>query len=123
MNEEIIFETTLKEISEGMAKAYENWAKKAGYNITNKTVLDCKKVEISKEIDEYLWKYYRDKTKEKNKRIELTEEDLAMFMLSYEPKVNEKLKSWTVKISEGFAIECENEWLPVEKELERERED
>ena len=28
MNEEIIFETTLKEISEGMSKAYENWAKK-----------------------------------------------------------------------------------------------
>ena len=97
--------------------------KKAGYNITNKTVLDCKKVEISKEIDEYLWKYYRDKTKEKNKRIELKEEDLAMFMLSYEPKVNEKLKSWTVKISEGFAIESEDEWLPIEKELERESEE
>lgn len=112
MNEEIIFETTLKEISEGMSKAYENWAKRAGYSVTDKTVLDCKKVEISKEIDEYFWKYYRDKAKEKD----IEEEDLAMFMFCYEAKVNEKLKSWTVKISEGYAKESEEEVLEKERE-------
>lgn len=116
MNEEIIFETTLKEISEGMGKAYENWARRAGYNITNKTVLDCKKVEISKEIDEYFWKYYRDKAKENEKIIELEEEDLVMFMFCYEAKVNKELKSWTVKISEGYAKESEEEVLEKERE-------
>lgn len=117
MKEEIIFETTLKEISEGMSKAYENWAKRAGYNITDKTVIDCRKVEISKEIDEYFWKYYRDKTKEKNnKRIEISEEDLSMFMFCYEAKVNKKLKSWTVKLSEGYARESEKEVLEKERE-------
>lgn len=115
MNEEIIFETTLKEISEGMGKAYENWAKRAGYNITEKTVIDCRKVEISKEIDEYFWKYYRDKTKEKT-GIEISEEDLAMFMFCYEAKVNKKLKSWTVKLSEGYARESEAEVLEKERE-------
>ena len=60
MAEEIIFETTLKEISEGMSKAYENWAKRAGYNVTEKTNFDCRMVEVSREIDDYFWKYYRD---------------------------------------------------------------
>lgn len=116
MNEEIIFETTLKEISEGMLKAYEKWARRTGYNVTDKTVLDCRKVEISKEIDEYFWKYYRDKAKEKNKRKGLGEEKLAMFMFCYGAKVNEKLKSWTVKISEGYAKESEEEVLEKERE-------
>ena len=116
MNEKIIFETTLKEISEGMGKAYENWAKRIGYNVTDKTVLDCRKVEISKEIDEYFWKYYRDKAKEKDKRIELEEEELAMFMFCYEAKVNKELKSWTVKITEGYAKESKEEVLEKERE-------
>ncbi len=116
MNEEIIFETTLKEINEGMGKAYENWARRIGYNVTDKTVLDSRKVEISKEIDEYFWKYYRDKAKEHNKRIQIEEEDLEMFMFCYEATVNEELKSWTVKISEGYAKESEEEVLEKERE-------
>lgn len=109
MNEEIIFETKLKEISEGMSKAYENWAKRAGYNVTNRTIFDCRMVEVSKEIDEYFWKYYRDQAKEKNKNIEEDEitRTLAMTMLCYGAKKNENLKSWTVKIQEGFAKESE----------------
>ena len=116
MKEEIIFETTLKEISEGMLKAYENWARRTGYDVTDKTVLDCRKVEISKEIDEYFWKYYREKAKEKNKKIEIKEDELAMFMFCYGAKVNKKLKSWTVKISEGFAKESESEIFEKERE-------
>lgn len=110
MNEEIIFETTLKEISEGMSKAYENWAKRAGYNVTDKTVFDCRMVEVSKEIDDYFWKYYRDQAREKNKNIaedEITR-TLAMTMLCYGAKRNENLKKWTVKLSKEFAKESED---------------
>lgn len=97
----------LNDMKDGMAKAYENFAKKTGYDVTENTMFNCTKIEVSKEIDDYFWKYYRDKAKNENPN--LTEDEIktsiAMLMLMHGAKRNENLDSWTVDIQDEFAFE------------------
>ena len=102
-------EATLYDVKDGMAKAYERWAERTGYNITDKTMFACTKIEISKEVDDYFWKYYKDKARKDNPLISDDEikTSIAMIMLNYGAKRNENLGSWEVDIQEGFAYESE----------------
>ncbi len=102
----MIIEVKLDDLKEGMAKAYENFAKRAGFKVTEETRFDCRYIEVSKEIDEYFWKYYKEQAYEENpnadeKEVRMT---IAMLMLQYGAKRNEELKPWTIKIEEGYVI-------------------
>lgn len=100
----IIIEATLDDLKDGMVKAYENFAIKGGFNVTDKSTFRCTRIEVSKEVDDYFWKYYTDKAHKDNP--ELTDSDIkigiAMLMLNNGAKRNEDLKPWTVVMEEDF---------------------
>ena len=104
-----IIEITLEDINEGISKAYENIAKKAGYEINENTVYDCRRIEVSRIIDDYFWKWYKDKAIKENPN--LTDQDInmaiAMLMLQKGAKRNEKLENWKVLVQDGFVHENE----------------
>lgn len=103
----MIIESTLKDVENGMGKAFENWAIKSGYNVTDKTMFRCTKIEVSKEVDDYFWKYYRDQAKENKPSLsdEDIESSIAMMMLFNGAKRNDNLPKWTVDVQNEFAFE------------------
>lgn len=103
----MIITVTLKDIENGYPKAYENIARKAGIEVNDKTRFDCRYIEVSKEIDDYFWKYYEDVAYEKNPNADSgdVQMSISMLMLQYGAKRNEDLKPWTVEIEDGFAKE------------------
>jgi hypothetical protein len=100
----MIIKTTLEDMNEGISMAYENWAKKAGFEVNENTKFDCREIEVSKEIDDYFWKWYTDEAIKKNPNIDENEiqSSLAMMFVCYGAKRNETLKPWTLEIKEGF---------------------
>lgn len=106
----MIIESTLKDIQNGIPKAFEAWAIKSGYSVTDNTMFRCTRVEVSKEVDDYFWKYYRDQAKENNPN--LTDDDIessiAMMMLFSGAKRNDNLPKWTVDVQDEFAFEKED---------------
>lgn len=61
-----------------LTKFYENVARKIPAEITDKTCFDCRKICVTKSVQEALWSYYRD---EKEK----TGEQIAAVLLGYGP--------------------------------------
>lgn len=102
----INIEVKLEDLNGGLTKAYENIAKKAGLNVTENSNFDCRYIEVSKLVDEYFWKWYKDKAKKENPR--LNEQDIkcaiAMMMLNCGAKVNENLENWYVSVDENFVV-------------------
>lgn len=103
-------EAKLIDIKDGIAKAYERIALRAGYAVYDNTTFDCRYIEVSKEIDDYFWKYYKDEAFKENPNADEEEVKMtiAMLMLQYGAKRNEDLKPWAVKIEEGF-VKYDNE--------------
>ena len=89
----MIIVATLKDINEGIGKAFENFARKANLKVNDKTTFRCTKIEVSKEIDDYFWKYYTDKCKEENPELsnEEIKTQIEIIMLNYGAKRNESL--------------------------------
>ncbi len=100
----VLIEATLNDLKNGMAKAYENFAKKGGLNVTDKSTFRCTRIEVSKEIDDYFWKYYKDKAKENNPNLDDDEikTSIAFLMLQNGAKRNEELKPWQVAMEDDF---------------------
>lgn len=81
---------------------YENVAQKISVKITDKTRFNCRKICVTKPVQEILWSYYRE---EKNR----TDEQIAEILLVYGPKANLEeygILEYRVEIEEGF-IFCE----------------
>ena len=74
-----------------LTKFYENVARKIPAEITDKTCFDCRKICVTKSVQEALWSYYRD---EKEK----TDEQIATMLLGYGPKANleESMVFWNI---------------------------
>lgn len=100
---------TLNDIKDGMPKFYENMARKMGYNVTDNTNFRCTKIDVSKEIDDYFWKYYEDSALANNPNLSEQEvkSKIAMLMLQVGAKRNEDLEPWVAKVEDGFAFEKE----------------
>lgn len=60
---------------------YENVARRLRKKVTDKTKFDCRKICVTKSVQEVLWSYYRE---EKNR----TDEQIAAMLLGYGPKAN-----------------------------------
>ena len=85
-----------------LTEFYENVARKILVGITDKTCFDCRKICVTKSVQEVLWSYYRD---EKGK----TDEQIAAMWLGYGPKANlgeRGIPEYRAKIEDGFII-CE----------------
>lgn len=62
-----------------LATFYENVARKISARITDKSKFDCRKICVTKDVQEVLWSYYRE---EKNQ----TDEQIASILLIGGPK-------------------------------------
>lgn len=81
---------------------YENMARKMSLKITNKTRFDCRKICVTKPVQETLWSYYRD---EEGK----TDEQIAAMLLGYGPKANLEecgILEYRAEVEDGFIV-CE----------------
>ena len=95
---------SLNDLKDGMGKAFENFAIKGGFKVDDKTTFRCTRIEVSKEVDDYFWKYYTDVLKEKYPEMEESEirQQIGMLMLMNGAKRNEELSSWEVKLEDDF---------------------
>ena len=95
----------LKDLSEGMPKAYERFARNAGLYVDENTKFRCTQIEVSKEIDDYFWKYYEDMIHEEypNMNEKEIKTQIAMLMLQNGAHRNEELEPWEVIVTEDFA--------------------
>ena len=103
----MILEVKISDIQDGMAKAYERFAIRAGFEVKDTTTFDCRYIEVAPSIDDYFWKYYKDQAFRENPKADEKEvrTTIAMLMLQYGAKRNEELLPWTVKIEDGFVKE------------------
>ena len=101
-----ILEIKLSDLKDGMAKAYERFALRAGLYVCEQTMFDCTKIEVSKEIDDYFWKYYREQGKENNPNLsdEEIKTSIAMLMLQHGAKRNDELPPWHIKLEDGYTF-------------------
>lgn len=76
---------------------YENVAKKLSFKVTDKTEFDCRKICVSKSVQEAIWSYYREEK-------DAEDGNISMLWLSFGPKANldNKYNWYTVKVEEGF---------------------
>ena len=87
-----------------LTEFYENVARKISVKITDKTRFDCRKICVTKSVQEALWSYYRDK---KGK----TDEQIATMFLGYGPKANVEehgILDYRAEVEDGFIV-CEEE--------------
>jgi hypothetical protein len=85
-----------------LTKFYENVARKIPAEMTDKTCFDCRKICVTKSVQEALWSYYRD---EKEK----TDEQIATMLLGYGPKANLEehgILEYRAEVEDGFIV-CE----------------
>ncbi|MCI6453163.1 hypothetical protein [Hungatella sp.] len=81
---------------------YENVAHGLQIETTDKTRFDCRKICVTKSVQEALWSYYRE---EKGK----TDEQIAAMLLGYGPKANleeHSIQEYRAEIEDGFIV-CE----------------
>lgn len=85
-----------------LIKFYENVARKVLVEITDETRFDCRKILVTRSVQETLWSYYRDE-------IGLTDEQIATMLLAFGPKANleeHDVPEYRAEIEDGF-ISCE----------------
>lgn len=100
---------TPEEVNGGLSKAYENFARKAGFEVDDNTMFDCTKIDVSKEVDDYFWDYYTKLGKEKGLSDGDINMAISMMMLNNGAKRKDDLESWTVVLDEDFVYQKESE--------------
>ena len=100
----ILIKANLDDLKDGMVKAYENFAIKGGFNVTEDSIFRCTRIEVSKEVDDYFWKYYEERALEKDPNMSLQDirTGIAMLMLNNGAKRNESLNPWEVVMDDDF---------------------
>lgn len=87
-----------------LATFYENVARKISARITDKSKFDCRKICVTKDVQEVLWSYYRE---EKNQ----TDEQIASILLIGGPKANLEeygILEYRAEVENGFVSCGEN---------------
>jgi hypothetical protein len=87
------------EVHTSIVSFYDNIARRLGYN-PNFVTYDCKKIDVSENIFEEIYAYYREKEN-------IGQESMGMMWCCYGPKVKEELKDFDVDIQDGFIEEVE----------------
>lgn len=83
----------------GVGKFYDNVAKQIGADVTDDTRYDCRKICITKSVQECIWKHYTERGQ--------SDEQIAALMLQYGPKANLTGDELAVEIESGFITESE----------------
>lgn len=78
---------------------YENVAKKLSFKVTDETEFDCRKICVTKPVQETIWAYYREQEEE-------VDSDIAALWLFCGPKANLEYKDnlYVVNVEFGFVL-------------------
>lgn len=91
----------------GLVECYEHIAIKAGYKPTQHTLYDCRRVCVSKHIQDAWYDYYRERAKEKDPFLSDREImcNITMLLLMVGAKVQPGLADNEASVENGFATE------------------
>ena len=91
----------------GLQECYKNIAVKAGYTPTQHTLYDCRRVCVSKNIQDAWYDYYHERAKEQDPFLSDNEImcSITMLLLMNGAKVQPDLADNEVSIEKGFATE------------------
>lgn len=92
---------TLNKAAYGLPDFYDAVARKMGYNATDNLSYDCRKITISKEIQNGFYEYYIKSLRENLSEREIRT-SVTMLLLMSGPKVDEALKGNEVEVFDGF---------------------
>lgn len=76
---------------------YENVAKRTGAKVTDKTQFDCRKICITKSVQDIIWKKYAEEG--------YADTTIAALMLQYGPKANLDGSELEFVVEPGFTVE------------------
>lgn len=82
----------------GLEGFYENAARKLGIKITENTRYDCRKICVTKPVQDYIWKHYVERG--------YSDAEIAAFMLQYGPKANLDGNALEFTVEGDFVTEC-----------------
>lgn len=82
----------------GLEDFYENAARKLGKKITENTRYDCRKICVTKPVQDYIWRYYGE--------CGYSDEKIAAHFLQYGPKANLGGNTLEFTVEDGFVTEC-----------------
>lgn len=83
----------------GLVSFYENVARKMGVKVTEETRYDCRKICVTKPVQEALWVFYRNK-------MDQSDDWIAAIMLQFGPKANLEetgMSEYRAEVKEDFA--------------------
>lgn len=83
----------------GLFCFYENVAKTAGLKTTKDSRYDCRKICVSKPIQNCLWQYYID--------CGHSDKEIATFFIQFGPKASLQGNEFIFEIEDGFVLEEE----------------
>lgn len=83
----------------GLAEFYENAAKKLDIRITEKTQFDCRKICVTKPVQDCIWKHYYDKGH--------SNAEISALFLQLGPKANLDGEAFEFTVEDGFVTEGE----------------
>lgn len=91
----------------GLVECYEHIAIKAGYKPTQHTLYDCRRVCVSKHIQDAWYDYYHERAKEKDPSLPDSEImcSITMLLLMNGAKVQPGLADNEASVENGFATE------------------
>ncbi len=87
-----------KKCSQTLVNFYECAAKIAGIKLTGKSGFDCRKIRITKPVQDAIVKYYMDKE-------HLTTEEIGVILLHFGPKANLDGDGYEFEVEPGFVSE------------------
>lgn len=78
---------------------YENVAKKLSFKVTDENEFDCRKICVTKPVQEAIWAYYREQENE-------VDSDIAALWLFCGPKANleDEDNQYVVSVEFGFVL-------------------
>jgi len=75
---------------------YRNVAEISGVKITQKIQYDCKKIYVTKPVQDCIWEYYHE--------IGYTDNEIMIIFLHYGPKASLPGSEYEIQIEKGFVI-------------------
>lgn len=83
----------------GLGEFYENAAKRLGVKITEKTQYDCRKICVTKLVQDRIWKHYYDEGH--------SNAEIGVLFLHLGPKANLDGDALEFTVEDGFVAEGE----------------
>lgn len=96
------------DFAEGLTKTYENVARKSGYPVTEKTVYDCRHLDVAGNIQDAWISFYRNETLVKSPGLPENDvnQKVMALLLNFGAKVSPMLSDNEVLIHHGFVSEA-----------------